>query len=366
MQKSHLALDSETKSIIAGALNRFVKDVYEPVARRKRLNSPDVDYRAHWATLAELGVLGLPFSPDYGGIGGGAHDVADALRVLAPGLLLEPLIEGTVIAGAVLGAGPDASAALSELITGDVLTVLVGARRGDDLRCSISGDGFRLSGVARVVPGAAQADMWLIACVDEVGVSRVLRVRVRDVEARVNRYRMMDGREAADITFGAGTVPLSAAWLEGQAAQAALTEATARAVSAYGAEAVGVMQSLVSTTAEYLRTREQFGVPLSSFQALQHRLADMHMAALDTRGVAHAMAKAIDEGQRDQLAGLRYVVATTVSRCGARVGHEAIQMHGGMGVTDELIVSHYNSRLVVLSKLLERWTQPAAINWSQS
>jgi alkylation response protein AidB-like acyl-CoA dehydrogenase len=362
MESSHFSLDAETKSIIEGSLNRFVNEAYEPTSRRARLNSLGADYRAYWRTLAELGVLGLPVREDFGGIGGSTQDMADALRVLARGLVLEPLIEGTVIPVAVLREGADAAVALTEVISGEVLTVLVGGRRGDDLRCSALADGYRLTGVARVVPGAAQADVWLIACVDDGGVQRVLRVMSREVDARVERYRMMDGREACDIEFRSTTVPMSGSWLEGEAAQTALTDAAAQAVSAYSAEAAGVMQSLVKITAEYLRTREQFGVPLSNFQALQHRFADMYIAALEARAISRAMARRIDEAGGEQAMWLRYAAPAVISRCAARVGHEAIQMHGGMGVTDELIVSHYNSRLVVLNKLLERWTvQPDAV-----
>ena len=126
-------------------------------------------------------------------------------------------------------------------------------------------------------------------------------------------------------------------------------------MSAYCADAAGVMRCLVSQTGDYLRTREQFGVTIGSFQALQHRFADMHMAALEANAMAREIARAIDARRRRArpVAPLRRT--TVAARCGRRVGHEAIQMHGGMGVTDELVISHYNSRLVVLEKLTARW-----------
>jgi alkylation response protein AidB-like acyl-CoA dehydrogenase len=356
METTPSSLDAETKSLIEAALNRFVDDVYEPNARRQRLNRRDVDYRAHWGALAELGVLGLPVIEAFGGIGGNTQDVADALCVLARGLVLEPLIEAAVIATAVLRAAPEPETALAAAASGAVLAILVGGRRGDDLRCQPLGSGYLLSGIARVVPGAGQADAWLVAGADEAGQTRVLRVAPRDVEAQVKTYRLMDGREAADIEFPACTVPAAALWLEGEAAQAALDAAAAQAVSAYAADAVGVMQSLVTMTADYLRTREQFGATLATFQALQHRFADMHIAARESRAIARALAHAIDAGDLAQTRWLRFAVPSVLSRCGERVGHEAIQMHGGMGVTDELIVSHCNARLVVLNQLLARWS----------
>jgi alkylation response protein AidB-like acyl-CoA dehydrogenase len=362
MQATPSSLDAETKSIIEAALNRFVDDAYEPNARRQRLNRRDVGYRAHWPALAELGVLGLPVAEACGGIGGNAQDVADALRVLARGLVLEPLIEAAVIAAAILRAGPEAEAALADAVSGEVLAIVVGGRRGDHLRCNALGAGYQLCGTARVVPGAAQADAWLIAGRDDAGLTRVLRVAPRELEARVQTYRLMDGREAADIEFRACNVPASALWLEGAAAQTALDDAAAQAVNAYAADAVGVMQSLVTMTADYLRTREQFGAPLASFQALQHRFADMHMAALESRAIARALARAIDAGNKEQIRWLRYAVPAVVARCGERVGHEAIQLHGGMGVTDELVVSHCNSRLVVLNQLLARLAAVPPLN----
>ncbi|WP_124617770.1 acyl-CoA dehydrogenase family protein [Burkholderia sp. Bp9143] len=360
METSDISLDAESKSIIERALNRFIDETYEPSARRARLNRADLDYRTYWPMLAELGVLGLSVSSDCGGIGADSRDVCDMLYVLGRGLLLEPLIEGTVIAGAVLTFSADSGIMLPAMVSGEKLTVLVGGRKGDDLRFASTGLGYELSGIARVVPGAAQADIWLIPCVDEGGVWRILRVTASAAAARVLNYRMMDGREACDVGFESMVVSPSDVMLEGPLAESAMAAASAAAVSAYAAEAAGVMHNLVSITSDYLRTREQFGVHISSFQALQHRLANMHMAALEARAMSRAMAKSVDEAldkaQSDRIRWLRYAVPSVIARCSACVGHDAIQMHGGMGVTDELIVSHCNSRLVVLSKLLERWS----------
>lgn len=357
------SLDAETKSMVESSLGRFVDEAYESIERRARLLRAQVDYRAHWPTLAELGVLGLPVTEALGGIGGSTSDVSDALRILARGLVLEPLIEAGIIPVPMLAAGPDGAAALAELLAGERMTVLVGGRRGDDLRCTRQGGAGQLSGHARVVPGAAQADVWLVACVNEAGEPLVLRATPGDLKPKISRYRMMDGREACDIefdaTFDAGTLPPNAAWLTGPQAQQALAHCAAQAISAYCADAAGVMQCLVQQTGEYLRTRMQFDAPLASFQALQHRFADMHIAALEARSMARAMANAIDAGDLQKMRWLSYAAPTVIARGAARVGHDAIQLHGGMGVTDELVISHYNSRLVVLQQLLARWMAEA-------
>jgi alkylation response protein AidB-like acyl-CoA dehydrogenase len=322
---------------------------------------PPVDYRANWGALAELGVLGLPVGEALGGIGGSALDVSDALRVLSRGLVLEPLVESAVIAGAVLRRRPGAQAVVASAIAGEALTILVGGRVDDALRCVEQDDALKIFGTARVVPGAAQADFWLVACTGDDGVVRVLRVPAHGGSERIDTYRMMDGREASDIVFDAAPVSRDALWLAGAEAEAALAEAAAQAVSAYCADAAGVMGCLVTWTRDYLRTREQFGARIGTFQALQHRLADMHIAALEARAIAREMARAVDAGDgAERIRWLRFAAPAVLSRCGERVGHEAIQLHGGMGVTDELVISHANSRLVVLNRLLARWaTLPA-------
>jgi len=359
------SLDADTQRMIEDSLNRFVDDAYEPSARHARLLQPAIDYRAHWRALADLGVLGLSAGESLGGIGGSALDVSDALRALARGLVLEPVAESAVIAAAVLrlGAEPGAAAdAVAQAIAGESLPILVGGRHGDALRCVASGAGWSVSGTARVVPGAGQADEWLVACTDEAGVARVLRMPARGAACHVHAYRMMDARQACDIVFDATPVASAAVWLEGAAAQAALQEASAQAVSAYCADAAGVMACLVRWTGDYLRTREQFGATLGTFQALQHRYADMHMAALESRAIAREIARAIDSEDAARIAWLRFAAPAVVTRCAAKVGHDAIQLHGGMGVTDELVISHGNSRLVVLSRLLARWAaQPVDV-----
>jgi len=356
MHASTTSLDTDTKRMIEDSLNRFVDEAYEPLLRLKRLHSPDLDHRMHWPTLAELGVLSLPVAESLGGIGASTRDVGDAIQVLARGLVLEPLIEGAVIAGAVLQMGEGAAEAVGRASAGELLFILVGGRNGDGLRCAARGGEFVVSGSVRVVPGAGQADRWLVAAHDEeTGTACVLQVSPKAAGVSLQAYRMMDGRQAADVTFDTVKVPQRELWLDGDAAEAALLRAAAQAVSAYCADAAGVMRCLVSQTGDYLRTREQFGATLGTFQALQHRFADMHMAALETNAMAREIARTIDAGDAGRVQWLRYAAPAVAARSGRRVGHEAVQMHGGMGVTDELVICHYNSRLVVLEKLAARW-----------
>ena len=172
----------------------------------------------------------------------------------------------------------------------------------------------------------------------------------------------MDGRPAGDLRFNGVVLDDTQVWLRGDAAEAALTRAGDLALTVHGADALGCMERLLAITGNYLRTRVQFGVALGSFQALQHRYADMQMDMLEVRALVHAWAHGLDRGN-DAVAraSLASALARSVARAGPRIGHQAIQMHGGMGVTEELVVSHYNARLQVVAGFLQPWcTVPVA------
>lgn len=351
------ALDSESKSIIEATLERFVAESYDFSERRERLAIP-LDYRRFWPTLAELGVLGIPFEEAQGGLGGFVPDIADAVTVMARGLLLEPFVDCAVIAGSVLAAGADAGADVESLIAGESLSILLGGRPGseDRLYARRQAEGYRLEGALRVQPFAAQADLWLIVAEDaDSGETLVLRLAPQSLEVQASHYRLLDDRQASDLLFADVSVPLSSVWLQGTAADAALSRAQGLAAVCLGADAVGVMANLLALTGEYLCTRKQFGMPLSSFQALQHCYADMQIALLESRAIVRRLAHALEFGTLDEARWLALAVARVIERSSACVGHDAIQLHGGMGATDELVVSHYNNRLVVLVRQLQDW-----------
>ncbi len=357
-------LDSESKSIIEDTLLRFVEESYDPANRRSRLAAP-IDYRKYWSTLAELGVLGMPFEERFGGLGGCATDTADAVRVLGKGLILEPFVETAVIAGSVLSAGADvaqAEATIAELIGGEKITVKVGGRpgllsgrpgSGGALIAEKTAAGWRLNGTVRAVMYAAEADYWLVVA-HQSGSDRpvIFRLARTEVAAKVIQFRLMDGQSAADIRFENEEIADDTLWLIDAAADAANERANLHAVSAYSADAVGCMAQLLDITGTYLKTRVQFGVVIGSFQALQHRFADMHMVYMESRAISRSLAACLDGGAIEEQRWRCFSALSVVAAAGAKVGQESIQMHGGMGVTDELIVSHYNARLLTLARLM--------------
>jgi alkylation response protein AidB-like acyl-CoA dehydrogenase len=356
----HTSLDTESKSLIEQTLRRFLVDCYDPAARRARLAKAVVDYREHWDTLAQLGVLALAFGEDAGGLGASPKDLSDVIRVLARGLILEPFADTAIVAGRILAAGVDAGKradAIASVIEGSRVTILAGGRDAlcDRLRCERAGGGLRLTGTLRVVPYAAHADDWLIVANDTSEQPMIVRIAAEPFRASLADYRLMDGRPAADMTFDDEPVSLDDVWLEGDAAHSALRLARYDAVNVLCAEAVGIMEELIAVTGEYLRTRVQFGTPLAAFQALQHRYADLYMVYIESLAVSREFAGALGSADQDDLPRLAFSAALVVDKAARLVGHEAIQMHGGIGVTDELMVSHHNARLAVITGMLRHW-----------
>lgn len=348
-------LDAETRAMVAHTLERFVAERYDPSRRLARLKASSVDYRENWPLLADIGLFGLPVAAEAGGLGGGAADVAEALAVLAPGLVLEPVAEALVGAALLASLRPNAPAEVEALVAGSRLAVAVNLAPAQWLRGRREGAGWRLDGQLAAVPFAAQADDWLAAVRDGDEVA-LLRLPREGSGVRMASCRLMDGRPGADLRFDNVHAPATAG-IQGEAG-ASLSRAADLWLAAQAADAVGIMEHLLWITREYLRTRVQFGVTLGTFQALQHRLADMHIASVEARSLLRSWGMALeDPEQAPRLSALRRALPRVITSAARLVGQEAIQMHGGMGLTEELVVSHCNARLQVIRTLLQPWLE---------
>jgi alkylation response protein AidB-like acyl-CoA dehydrogenase len=310
-----------------------------------------------WAALAEMGLLGLPFAEEHGGAGAGPVEVAivaeEIGRVLAP----EPFVEAVVLAGGLIDAlGTDAQR--TELIGGLAEGALVPAfahaepgTRWSPAAAGVTaveeGGTWRLTGVKEPVPTGARADVLVVSAVVS-GATRLFVVR-GDAEGltRVG-YRTHDGSRAAKVEFaGTPAEPLG----EGAADQTAQIErAQAGARIAYSHEAVGAMTTALTTTTEYLKTRKQFGVTLNKFQALNFRAADMYVSLELARSIALWASLVVDAGGDVVTAADRARAQT--SKAARHIGKDAIQLHGGIGVTAEYTVGHYTSRLTAIDHVL--------------
>jgi alkylation response protein AidB-like acyl-CoA dehydrogenase len=310
-----------------------------------------------WARLAEMGVLGLPFPEEHGGMGAGPVEVAivaeEIGRVLAP----EPFVEAVVLAGGLVAAvGTDAQRdeILGALAEGSLVPAFAHAEpesRWSDAARAVTatedGGTWRLTGVKEPVLGGARADPLVVSAVVDGG-TRLFVVRP-DAEGLVRTgYRTHDGGRAARVTFE--SAPAEPLGEDTGDRTAAIARALAEARIGYAHEAVGAMDTALRMTTEYLKTRKQFGVTLSKFQALTFRAADMYVSLELARSTALWATMVIDAGGDVVAAADRARLQT--SRAGRHIGKEAIQLHGGIGMTAEYRVGHYTSRLTLIDHVL--------------
>jgi alkylation response protein AidB-like acyl-CoA dehydrogenase len=313
-----------------------------------------------WAGLAELGALAINVPVDQGGLGFGAMETLAMMGACGRSLLLEPFLSSAVIATAVLKAfTADAAAAelLSAMAAGNKIVVLAHFEPDSRFetqwvgtRAQRAGATYRLDGHKAVVMHAAAADTLLISARlsgnagDADGIS-LFRVPQNAAGLRLDDYPTIDGQHAADIYLQGVEVAADARLgAEGQSLPV-IEAALDIGLAALCAEAVGVMQALVDATIAYVQTRHQFGVAIGSFQALQHRIADMLIHLESARSMSYLAAlRCTDEDVTARRRAMSAAKAVIGQSC-RYVGQQAVQLHGGMGMTDELVVSHWFKRL---------------------
>ncbi len=348
--------DSEQNDL-REAVRGLLARAYSDSEQRRTVVSTDPGFdEKTWARLAEMGLLGLPFAEEDGGMGAGPIEVAivaeEIGRVLAP----EPFIETVVLAGgliAAVGTTEQKGELLGGISEGTTIAVFAHAEPGtrwtptaEGVTATQSGDGWTLSGVKEPVPSGARADVLVVSAVVDGGTGLFL---VHGDASGLSRtgYRTHDGTRAANVRFeGTPAVALGA----GGDRTAAIERSLAEARIAYGHEAIGAMDTALRTTAEYLKTRKQFGVTLNKFQALTFRAADMYVSLELARSLA-LWASMVQEAGGDVVQAADRA-RLQVSRAGRHIGKEAIQLHGGIGVTAEYSVGHYTSRLTAIDHVL--------------
>jgi alkylation response protein AidB-like acyl-CoA dehydrogenase len=348
---------------LADALKRWIARDYSFEARRAIVASPaGVSDRA-WATLAELGLTALPVPEAQGGFAGDAVDMFVVMQELGRGLVVEPYF-ATVLGAEFLRLGGGHEDLLERVAAGELkLACALGERqsrhdmRDIATRAEANGDGWVLSGEKKVVLHGAQADVLIVSARtggaqrDEDGIA-LFAVPADAPGVRLTEYRMLDGQRAADLRLDGVQVGPEAMVGEPGKGWGVLEAALDYGAGLLCAEAVGAMDALFAATLEYLKTRQQFGVPIGKFQALQHRMADMYIHLEQARSMALLAAVRLRGGNA---AERRQAVSAAKYRIGqaARfVGQQAVQLHGGMGVTDELPAAHYFKRLSTIELTL--------------
>lgn len=350
---------SDEQQMLRDSVAKYVAD-HGGVERHRKLAAGDTGFEPRaWQAMAELGWLALPFAEADGGLGGSATDLMVLCEALGQALVREPFLHTVASCGGLLaGAASDAQRGdwLPPLLAGESQWALALAEVGSgfalsaiDSAVTAAGDGLRLDGSKLAVLNGHVAD-WLIVSAREADGISLFVVPADAAGIARSRFTAVDGSSGADITFDnvalGGDQRLGAAG-EGEAL---LAGGLSLALVAIGAEAVGAMQVLLDTTVAYCKTREQFGQPIGKFQALQHRMADMFLKLEETRSLVYNAAILLQEGDHDAMAACA-ALKVKVAEASRFVSHEAVQLHGGMGMTDELIVSHLFKRLLLLSKL---------------
>lgn len=356
---------SEEQQMLQQSVSKFISQDYDWDSRQAIAKSATGFSAEHWQLFAELGWLTIPFKEDDGGFGGSAVDLIVTMQEFGKGLLVEPFLANTILAGTVVseaGSSEQKATLLAPLMEGSLQLAFAYAEPQSryelsNVQCSavISGDEMVLNGHKSVVLNGAAAEKILVSVrtsgesCDREGIS-LIWVDASTPGVRRECYASVDGQRAADIWFD--NVALPASNLLGNVGEAIdVIEMTIdKAALAVCAEAVGAMEMSLTKTVEYSKIRKQFKVTLSTFQALQHRMANMFIELAQAKSVLLMAAM-----EMDSLSGRApKAVSAAKSRIGkaARlVGEESIQIHGGIGVTDELDVGHYFKRLTAIQFL---------------
>lgn len=331
---------TDTQMMIADMAGRLLAEANEFEARRRRLEGGSPNRMALWPLLAEQGLLGAAFSEDAGGFGGTMRDLATVMVAVGRYLLVEPVLASAVAGGLLDAAGADVAA----IIAGEQVIAFAHGEGLDPfaprrVRATADGDLWRLSGTKPVVRHGDLASVFVVTA-DVGGETACFRVAGDAAGLTRAATRLMDAASGATLTLD-GTL---AERLDLPAG--ALDTALARAAVGLAAETVAILEILCDKTFAYLQTRKQFGMALAGFQALQHRAADMVAAAESARVLTDRAIDAVDSGGGS--VALASAAKALADDAGRLIGHEAVQMHGGMGVSDELDISHYMRRLATI------------------
>lgn len=357
---------SEEQQLLKDSVDRFVREEYELDTRRKLVASDEGFSRDNWAKMAELGWLAVALPEEHGGIGGGPVETMVIMEGFGTGLVVEPYLSSVVLGGNFLvegGSQAQQSELLPKLATGELMLAFAYAERQSrfdlhdvEFKAEKNGSGYTLSGHKGVVFNAATADKIIVSARtsgssrDEKGVTLFL---VDADAAGLSRrdYPTVDGLRASELTFENVSVGADAVIGEADNAMPLINSVVGKAIAALSAEAVGCMKVLQETTNEYLKTRVQFGVPLSKFQVLQHRMVDMFMEYEQARSMCYMVTLKCEDEDAVERAKAVHAAKVQIGRSGRFVGQQSVQLHGGMGMTDELHVGHYFKRLTMIDTM---------------
>jgi alkylation response protein AidB-like acyl-CoA dehydrogenase len=345
-------------------LLRYIAKEYGFAERRRIARSEHGYSREHWRAFADLGVLALTVPEAHDGLGGTAIDTMIVMEAIGRGLVLEPYLATAVVCGGLVadaGSAAQQAELLPAVAGGELVLALAHHEAGGryDLHhvatsARADGAGYVIEGAKTVVLAGSQADRLIVSARTagdtraEAGIA--LFIVDRDAAGvAIRGYPTQDGARAAEIALSGVRVGADALVGPVGGALPAIERAIDRGIAALCGEAVGVMTALNDATLDYLKTREQFGGPIGRFQALQHRMVDMLIATEQARSMAIMAGVGVQSADRAERRRAVSMAKAMIGQSGRFVGQQAVQLHGGMGVTDDLVVSHWFKRLAAIN-----------------
>jgi pimeloyl-CoA dehydrogenase small subunit len=353
---------TDEQTMLRDSIAKFVAAEYDFDKRKAILKSADGWSKKAWATFAELGLMAAPLPEEYGGLGGGPVDTLVIMEEFGKGLVVEPWLQTVVIGGGFLKyAGSEAQKQehLTAIASGERIVAFAyaepkGRYNLSDLTTTAKKDGagYVLNGHKAVVIGAPQADHLIVTARtaggqrDAKGVSAfIVAKNAKGVTTR--DYATIDGFRASEVYFENVSVGADALIGAADGALPLVEKVVDEAIAGLCAEAVGTFRLMHSLTLEYARQRKQFGVAIGSFQVLQHRMVDMFMATEQSISMAYMATLKLDESDAERAKAVS-AAKVQIGKSGRFIGQAAVQIHGGMGVTEEMRVGHYFKRATMI------------------
>lgn len=356
---------NEEQTLIQDQVDQFIQKEYDWETRQSLSNSELGFGDNNWQKFAELGWLGISTSEDSGGFGGSAIESMLIMEAFGKGLVVEPFLETIIMSSGLIdehGSDQQKSSILEPAIAGELHLALAYAEPQSRFNLSdvvteakLDGDNYILNGYKSVVMNGPSADKIIVSArtsgsqLEEAGITLFI-VDANSEGLNKTNYKTVDGRRASDLTIENVSVTKDDIIGHVDKGFGLLDSSIDRAILAISAEAVGAMEVLYKTTVEYTKTREQFGTSIGKFQVLQHRMVDMFMEYEQCKSLLYMATMKHEEGSSDAkkaISGLKY----QVGKAGRFIGQQAVQLHGGMGVTDELNVGHYFKRLTTVGTI---------------
>ncbi len=345
---------TDEQQMLLDTARRFVGERYPFEYRQRVRDSAEGWSRETWLRLADLGLLALNVPESEGGLGAGPIETMLVCNALGEGLLLEPYVGSAVVATSViaeLGSPHQRQRWLPHLASGEVVALLAHDEpdSGDDFarvqtRARREGEHWRLDGRKSQVYHAPAANLLLVSARTEDDVLAVFAVPTNVPGVHLAAQKTVDDQCAANVHLDGAQVEADARL--GADAQGALRNALDAGLAALCADAFGAMDKAFATTVDYCRSRTQFGAPIGTFQSLQHRMADMLMRLEEARAMSYLATSACGNPDLAERRAALAAAKALMGQCARHIGQQAIQLHGGMGMTDELAISHYFKRLI--------------------